>query len=75
VILGGVNMIELYNDNFSTIFISNNKGYYASALLDYKEFSPSIAVYIADKCKNDIIQGYKLIGLLDKIRGVTHGRY
>ena len=70
-----MSMVELYNDNFSTIFISANKGYYASALLDYKEFSPSIAVYIADKCKNDIMQGYKLINLLDKIGGVKHGRY
>ena len=60
-------MIELYNDNFSTIFISANKGYYASALLDYKEFSPAIAAYIASKCKYDIKQGYYLMGLLDKL--------
>lgn len=57
-------MVELFKNDFFIIFISGNKGYYSSALLDFIEFSPIVARYIANKCNQDEKTGCKLINFI-----------
>lgn len=59
-------MLELYRDNFCTIIISGEKGCYTNAVLDYIEFSPSVARYIATRYKNNVRLGCKLIDFVSK---------